>query len=215
MTVSALFIDPKGPYTILLGDDRCWYESRDARTFVGDGPVVCHSPCHLWINLACVNYKRYGKQIPAWKPGGSDGGCFEAALKAVRRCGGVLEHPAGSHAWAHYGLAKPATQTMPDFSGGMKSSQGFGWTPISTYVREYVCEVWQSAPKYGHKARKRTWLLYCGKRPPFELDWSRKPGTHQCGWFDRARPTLSKVEASRTPVRFAQELIQLAEWSKG
>jgi hypothetical protein len=79
--------------------------------------------------------------------------------------------------------------------------------------RDYVCEVWQSA--YGHQARKRTWLLYCGARPPFELRWERQPGTHQVGWFDRNKPTLSKRAASATPPAFAEELIRLAEWSRG
>jgi hypothetical protein len=79
---------------------------------------------------------------------------------------------------------------------------------------EWVCEVWQSA--YGHEARKRTWLLYCsGVRPPFDLNWTREPGTHQVGWFDRKKPTLGKRAASATPLKFAQELIRLAEWSRG
>ena len=30
---------------------------------------------------------------------GDDAGCFAHALAAVRRCGGVLEHPKDSHAW--------------------------------------------------------------------------------------------------------------------
>jgi hypothetical protein len=81
------------------------------------------------------------------------------------------------------------------------------------HAEEWTCEVWQSA--YGHAARKRTWLLYCGKRPPFELNWDRTVGTHQVGWFDRSKPTLSKKAASATPLAFAQELIRLAEWSKG
>jgi hypothetical protein len=68
--------------------------------------------------------------------------------------------------------------------------------------------VWQSA--YGHKARKRTWLYYVGDNRPAELDWSRNPGTAQCGWFDRIKPTLSKKEASRTPIAFRDALVNLA-----
>jgi hypothetical protein len=73
--------------------------------------------------------------------------------------------------------------------------------------------VWQSA--YGHKARKRTWLLYVGVEEPPELVWSRKPGTAQCGWFDRIKPTLSKREASATPLAFRDLLIDLARRSTG
>ncbi len=63
-------------------------------------------------------------------------------------------------------------------------------------------------------ARKRTWLYYVGELRPFALDWSRNPGTHQVGWFDRIKPTLSKSEAIRTPPAFAELLISLARQSR-
>jgi hypothetical protein len=111
----------------------------------------------------------------------------------------VLEHPAGSNAWKHFDLIRPS---------------GKGWTRVFGEDWFYwVCEVWQSA--YGHPARKRTWLLYTGENRPPELDWSRNPGTHQVGWFDRIKPTLSKKEASRTPVAFRDALINLARHSQG
>jgi hypothetical protein len=202
VAVNALFVERDGVYPQLLGIKRCWYEERDARTCLEAYPVVAHPPCQLWVNMAAVNWKRYGKQRPAWYPGGDDGGCFASALASVRKYGGVLEHPAESKAWARHELIAPSAN---------------GWSPhafaTGLWQRYWVCEVWQSA--YGHRARKRTWLLYCGKRPPFELNWAREPGTHQVGWFDRNRPTLSKREASATPRAFAQELIRLAEWSRG
>lgn len=200
MTVAALFVDPKGIYPRLIGPEWCWDEARDAREYRGPDPVVAHPPCQLWVNMAAVNWKRYGKQRPAWYPDSSDGRCFESALRSVLRFGGVLEHPAGSHAWAAHNLPAP-------------SPHG-GWGPGHLLIRNvWTCEVWQSA--YGHRARKRTWLLYAGSRPPFELDWTREPGTHQVGWFDRKKPTLSKREASATPEPFARMLIALAEHSKG
>ncbi len=187
--IAALYVHPKGPYAG-LPDVEVWDEARDARTYAGPWPVVAHPPCHLWVNLAAVNYAR-GRAIPAWYPGGSDGGCFASALAAVRQWGGVLEHPAGSHAWAHHGLPRPR----------------LGW--LRTLSGEWVCEVWQSA--YGHQARKRTWLFYAGAVPPFELDWRRDPGSHQVGWFDRAKPTLSKRAASATPPAFRDVLLALAQ----
>lgn len=206
--VAALFVDAKGVYPELLGADRCWDEARDARTYAGPDPIVAHPPCHLWTNVAAVNWKRYGRQRPAWYPGGTDEGCFASALASVRKYGGVLEHPADSHAWRIHDLEIPRQ---------FRTCAGFdvNWTNKwpSPELEEWVCEVWQSA--YGHKARKRTWLVYCGKRPPFELDWTRQPGTHQCGWFDRNKPTVSKREASATPRAFAETLIRLAEWSRG
>lgn len=189
MKVAALFVDPNGVYPT-LPDVECWDEKRDARRYPGPHPVVAHPPCHLWTNLAAVNFKRYGGEHN--RPG-NDGGCFEAALAAARHHGGVLEHPAFSRAWDAFGLLRPTRR---------------GWSSDGHGAREWVCEVWQSA--YGHKARKRTWLLYCGDRAPFSLDWSREPGTHQCGWFDRIKPTLGKKEASSTPPAFADLLVRLA-----
>jgi hypothetical protein len=199
--VQALFVDPKGVYPELLGVEACWDEARDAREFKYTGntdPVVCHPPCQLWVNFAAVNWKRYGRQRPAWYHGGSDGDCFLHALAYVRAFGGVLEHPAFTHAWDAFGLLRP---------------DDMGWSRDYCKPEGWVCEVWQSA--YGHGAQKRTWLYYVGKRPPFELDWRREPGTHQVGWFDRNKPTLSKRQACATPRAFAETLIALAEWSRG
>lgn len=205
--IQALYVDPAGIYPKLLGAANCWDAERDARLYTGPAPAVAHPPCQLWVNMAAVNWKRYQRQLPAWYPGGHDGGCFTRALDSVRTHGGVLEHPASTHAWGSYELEKPA---------------GAGWSlhvwepakgsryPACAY---WVCEVWQSA--YGHAARKRTWLLYCGQRPPFELRWDRQPGTHQVGWFDRNKPSLSKRAASATPEAFARALLDLAEWSRG
>jgi hypothetical protein len=75
---------------------------------------------------------------------GEDGGCFAAALGALRRHGGVLEHPADSHAWAYFGLRKP-----PRAGGWVEASPGI-WT----------CCVYQG--HYGHIAGKGTWLLAAG-----------------------------------------------------
>lgn len=198
--VCALFVDAAGIYPRLLGTWRCWAGAAgvpqdDARNYAGPYPVVAHPPCHLWTNLAAVNYKRYGGEHN--RPG-NDGGRFAAALAAVRRWGGVLEHPALSKAWSEHGV-------------GPRHFSGPGWR---RYDRQtWCCLVFQSA--YGHKAEKKTRLLYCGARPPFELNWAREPGTHQCGWFDRKKPTLGKREASATPEAFARELIRLAAWSRG
>jgi hypothetical protein len=212
VNVAALFVDESehGIYPRLLGAEQAWGATRDARTYAGPFPVVCHSPCNLWVNMAAVNWKRYGRERPAWYPGGDDGGRFAAALHAVHTYGGVLEHPASTHAWAAFGLIAPprvhprSPLTGLGWHGGHHDGQTWPY---------WTCEVWQSA--YGHKARKRTWLLYCGKRPPFELRWSRTSGTHQVGWFDRVKPTVGKREASATPEAFAQTLIDLAAWSRG
>lgn len=200
MTVAALFVDMKGIYPRLCGPENCWGIDRDARLYSGPHPVVCHSPCQLWVNMAGQNFIRYTRQKgypqPHLRPG-NDGGCFARALECVRRFGGVLEHPAGSHAWSTFALGRP------DKDGGWAEMRPGEWS----------CEVWQSA--YGHQARKKTWLYYCGSIAPAEMNWARDPGTHQVGWFDRVKPTLGKREASATPEAFARALIELAAQAKG
>lgn len=106
-------------------------------------------------------------------------------------------YPAGSWAWKRHGLTTP-TQA--------------GWNRHAA-SSEWTCEVWQSA--YGHGARKRTWLYCVGEHRPCDLAWSRNPGTHQVGWFDRKKPTLGKKAASATPPAFRDALLNLARHSRG
>lgn len=191
-TVAALFVQRGGVYWDLRDVDP-WDEERDARKYAGPWPVVAHPPCQLWVNFAALNFKRYGGEHN--RPG-NDGGCFASALASVREWGGVLEHPAGSRAWRTHGLLPPC------------SGPGWWWTALLERRQEWVCEVWQSA--YGHKSRKRTWLLYSGSRQPPPMRWERQPGSHQVGWFDRIKPTLSKAEASATPIAFRDALLEIA-----
>jgi hypothetical protein len=205
----ALFVDPKGPYPQLLGADKCWDITRDARNYFFHDPVIAHPPCQLWTNMAKVNYKRYKDRSPEHEERlrpGNDGGCFAHALLTVRRCGGVLEHPAGSHAWKEFGLVKPTPGRWELHVGGTEARH----YPACAY---WVAEVCQAT--YGHRAQKMTWLLYAGQRPPFDLNWDVREGTHQIGWFDRIKPTCGKREASETPLEFAKLLTRLAKWSQG
>lgn len=193
--VAALYVETNGAYFGLPGVDP-WDEPRDARLYAGPHPVVAHPPCQRWGNMAFVNHARWGGEHN--RPG-NDGGCFKAALAAVQKFGGVLEHPKNSRAWAEYGLVKPT---------------GKGWRQSGI---GFVCEVWQSA--YGHRANKATWLYYVGHRRPTELDWSRPVGSHQIGFHDQRgkaanKPTLSRREANATPVAFRDALIGLARHSR-
>jgi hypothetical protein len=188
--ITALFVQADGCYSGLHDVD-CWPVKRDARLYAGAHPVVAHPPCQLWGPMAAVNFKRWGGEHN--RPG-NDGGCFASALASVNRCGGVLEHPARTRAWAAHGLTRP-------MSGWSRS--GDGW----------VCEVWQSA--YGHRANKATWLYFRGPTRPFDLDWSRPVGPCQIGYHDRRgkernKPTLSRREANATPVAFMDVLLRLA-----
>ena len=150
-TIAALFVETGGSYFGLPGVEP-WDEPRDARKYAGPHPVVAHPPCQRWGKL-WAGQPLYIKRTGERKVKGDDGGCFASALEAVRRWGGILEHPWGSHAWAHFGLNKPAREggwIVADFHGG--------WT----------CCVEQG--RYGHYARKPTLLYACHVDLP-ELDW--------------------------------------------
>jgi hypothetical protein len=170
MTIAALFVLPDGPYAGLPGVD-VWDETRDARTYQGPFPVIAHPPCARW-----GRYWSGGPSAKTKRRLGDDGGCFEAALRATRRWGGVLEHPADSHAWQWFGLNKP-----PRLGG---------WVRADDYG--YTCCVWQGS--YGHRAPKQTWL-YANLATYPELIWGKPQGT-----FVRLDERLFK-EARRRLVR--------------
>jgi len=192
--VAALYVEKGGVYWDLPGVDP-WDEERDARLYPGTVPVVAHPPCSKWSPLAHINKGR----LPGYHIG-DDGGCFAHALDAVRRWGGVLEHPAGTLAWHPHGLPRPmrGCWSLPDQWGGC------------------VTEVDQGT--YGHIARKRTWLYAVVSEAP-ELDWreaesnvivsgfTHQPkGAHVACEHRRVRP----AEASRTPLAFRDVLLAMA-----
>lgn len=202
MTVAALYVAKGGAYWNLAGVDP-WDEARDARLYAGPHPVVAHPPCSRWCQLAYINQKRYGHRV------GDDGGCFAAALASVRKHGGVLEHPARSYAWAHFGLLQP---------------KGRGWRSglVATMIpnkQVWACEVSQAA--YGHPARKLTWLYYVadyGAAAPPSLDWRRPTPKAQVSFCknhgNSPLPRLSKRDAAATPPAFRDLLISIARNSR-
>lgn len=200
--IAALFVATGGCYFDLESVDP-WDEPRDARSYVGGDPVVAHPPCERW-----GRYWGGGPMLvgtPRQKKLGDDGGCFAAALAAVRRCGGVIEHPEASHAWAAHGITKP-----PRAGGWVKADEHGGWT----------CCVEQGW--YGHAARKATWLYAVRCELP-ELHWGRAPGDfvrldagfHSVEERRRAVRTgacqrLSKRQRAATPPAFRDILIAMA-----
>lgn len=149
--IAALYVEPGGAYCGLDSVDP-WDEARDARQYAGPWPVVAHPPCERW-----GRFWHGSPRKPHQFKLGDDGGCFAAALTSVRRWGGVLEHPADSHAWAAFGLRRPPR------AGGWVSADNYGGA---------TCYVEQG--HYGHMARKATWLYACGVNLP-ELRWGRLP----------------------------------------
>jgi hypothetical protein len=195
--IAALFVQEGGTYydPALAGSVDPWPEARDARLYAGPWPVVAHPPCSRWRRLAGLVEARWGHKR------GEDGGCFAAALAAVRTWGGVLEHPAYSDAWAAFGLP------VPPRTGGWTRGLCGGWT---AHVEQ---------GRYGHPAKKATWLYAHGAAALPSLRWGFNPGQKSaalvswCGNRTRAdevRPRVGKDAAAKTPPAFREVLLSIA-----
>jgi hypothetical protein len=177
--IAALYVETDGAY-FGIEDVDPWDADRDARLYDGPWAVVAHPPCKSWSIMG---------QCRPEIVRGDDGGCFKAALAAVRRYGGVLEHPAHSHAWRHFGLARPASR---------------GWT-CALGDAGWTCEVDQF--RYGHRANKRTWLYYAGIEDPPPMLW---------GQGGRSTITVhndgggGRDQRSKTPPAFRDLLLDMA-----
>jgi len=203
--IAALYVESGGVYFDPPGVDP-WDEARDARLYAGPFPVVAHPPCARW-----GRYWSGGPSAKVRRKLGDDGGCFAAALAAVRAFGGVLEHPEATKAFAAFDLPRP-----PREGGWLEFAPG-----------EFVAQVEQG--RYGHPARKKTWLYLRtppGVRPP-ELRWGRAEGRRRLdeGFHSaeerraaraagrKPRRRLSTRENLRTPPAFRDLLLALAELS--
>lgn len=203
-TVAALYVAKGGCYFNLDGVDP-WDEVRDARLYAGPHPVVAHPPCERW--------GRFWFGGPQWlKDGhprkvlGDDGGCFAAALDAVRRWGGVIEHPEASHAWRHFGLLAPP--------------RAGGWVPAGDW-RGWTCCVSQGA--YGHKGNKWTWLYVVGVDLP-DLTWGHSGKRVLLAGLSQERrkrdqrtgivQAMSRKQRSATPTAFRDLLLAIARTAR-
>lgn len=127
--VAVLFARERSEY-FSIPDCDVWPRSRDARNYVGSLPVIAHPPCRGWGRLRHLAKPVHGERELA---------IF--AVSEVRRCGGVLEHPAGSTLWDVAKLPRPGET---DFFGG------------------FTIAVHQG--HFGHRAPKHTWLYIVGAR---------------------------------------------------
>lgn len=150
--IAALYVEKNGTYHG-LHRIYTWDEDCDARMYQGPYPVIAHPPCQRWGKM-WFGSPSHVKKTGVKKLKGDDKGCFKSALFDVRRFGGVLEHPWGSHAWSHFGLNKPQR------TGGWIEADDFGgWT----------CCVEQG--EYGHYCPKPTLLYAVGVNHLPELRW--------------------------------------------
>lgn len=164
---------------------------RNALNFTGGAPVIAHPPCRAWGELSHLAKPRQGEKELAF-----------FAVDAVRKNGGVLEHPKKSKLWVEIGINAP----------GQKDAAG-GWVlPISQH--------W-----FGHRAEKKTYLYIVGIEPgqlpimPMVLGGSThvitQPGRKangirlkkgDKGW----RPEVTKAEREHTPKELAAWLVDVA-----
>lgn len=202
MTIAALFVQTNGAYFGLDGVEP-YDVRRDAMTYRGPRPVVCHPDCSRW-----GRYWSGGPSAKERRLKGDDGGMFAHSLWAVRTFGGVLEHPEASWAWAWFGLRAPPHQ------GGWVRADPWGWT----------CCVEQG--HYGHRARKKSWLYAVNCELP-ELIWGPSVGERLDEGFHSAaerraarasgrapRARLSTAENLGTPPAFRDVLLAMARSMK-
>ncbi len=192
--VTALYVDPLGPYPKIPGV-QCWDETQDASRYRGQDPVVAHPPCGAWGALRHMRVPNRERRL-------IDARLGPIAVDQVQRCGGVFEQPANSKLWDHCGLPRPLAD--PDSFGGFAFE---------------VCQV-----AWGHVARKRTWLYFVGINRDLVMAGLRTGGepTHWVsggrkhdrkgsgGVVPPGIKVCSAQQRRRTPPAFAAWLVELA-----
>jgi hypothetical protein len=182
--VSALYVDPRGPYSSLVAD--WWDEARDATRYAGPNPIVAHPPCGHWGRLRHLHRRNDGHLAPI-------------AVEQVRRWGGVLEHPAGSQLWKRCGLPRPGE--LADRWGGYSIEVcQCDWGHVArkrTWL--YLVGAPNSSIVWPPHREPTHWIS--GSRNP-----RRKPG----GLVPPGIKVCSAQQRRRTPVDFARYLISLA-----
>ena len=201
--IAALFVETDGVYFDLPGVD-AWDVTRDARNYQGPWPIVAHPPCQRWGRFWHGSTRK-----PHQFRMGDDQGCFASALASLETYGGILEHPADSHAWdERFGFSLP----KPNKAGGWIEGRDGLW----------CCHVEQGF--YGHLSRKPTWLLAKGTDRP-ALKWGHgeqrlHPVALKKHGYEKARrigmvamvggKDKQKIR-DRTPDQFRDLLIGIAE----
>ena len=181
MDVAALFVREDSTYKNMPGVD-CYDIERDALTFPGGRPVVCHPPCRSWGRLRYFAKPRCGeKELAPW------------AVSQVQQWGGVLEHPTASSLWPHCDLPRPG-EGVDEFGGFTIQVNQHWWGHLcekSTWLYIVGCDR--------------------GQVPPAPLVFSEPSHViSQCSGSVKTRPEASKRIREATPPEFALFLVELA-----
>jgi hypothetical protein len=173
--VAVLCVSPKSIYKRLPFVD-AYDKARDARTYFGDDPIVAHPPCRAWSAFCSHQAKP--------TPGEKDLAVF--CVEAIRKNGGVLEHPAHSRLWKALDLPTPSDGLVDGL-----------WT----------IEVKQSW--FGDARRKSTWLLLSG------VDLVSVPVRPHSDANSRQKwNSMSKAARAATSLVFAEWLLDIARKSR-
>lgn len=171
--VAVLCVAPKSIYRSLHGVE-CYDRNNDVRTFAGGMPVVAHPPCRTW-SAYCAHQ---AKPLPGEKDLGP------LCVEWLKKCGGVLEHPAHSRLFRHCGLPLP------------------GWTSRSDLWSAEVLQAW-----WGDTRTKTTWLCFCGISP-LDVQWPLR--LHDPRGDRRRWQVMSTTQRSATNPNFAKWLVETA-----
>jgi hypothetical protein len=178
--VSVLYAESNSVYKMLPNCD-VWDKERDARRWQGNEAIVTHPPCGQWGRLRTFARADIDEKSLA-----------VLAVLAVRKYGGVLEHPKGSLLWKHCRLPEP----------GQYDRWGGYTMPI--------LQQW-----FGHRAEKATWLYIVGcpvdELPSLPFVLGASEFVVQTKKKTGYRRHLPKKERLSTPRPLAEWLLEVAK----
>lgn len=155
----------------------CFDADRDAATFNQLLPVAAHPPCRAWGALKHLSFRSLPES--AREPAREQERMLAiSAIKVVRECGGILEHPAKSLIFrGGFGSDLPDAGEVDAFGG------------FTVLIDQF---------NFGHVAHKLTKLYVCGidkqllpDMPPQRTDSADRsicgnvPGTKRCTQYQR------------------------------
>lgn len=186
--VAVLFARIDSIYKLIPSCD-VYDAQRDAMTFTGGSPVVCHPPCRAWGRLRALAKPEPGeRELAIW------------AISQVRQHGGVLEHPETSLLWKEMGL--PLGMEIDEYGGFTISVDQFWWGHRArkrTWL--YIVGVNPSdVPPYAIRLDAITHTV--------------SPTMKRGRKYFRPKPSISKAEREATPPLFAEWLVKLATSTK-
>ncbi len=180
---SALYVQKDSIYKD-LGID-CYDEQRNALTYTGSNPVICHPPCRLFSKLKHFSKAPACEKLLAY-----------SSIIIVRQNGGVLEHPVGSSLWEEMKLPYPGKY---DQYGGFSICVNQSWFGHKAEKKTllYICGITAS------------------EIPDYEINFNAIEFTVSSSKKRTQKKEITKRERSATPIKFAKFLIELASKCKG